>query len=105
MKHIKKFENLNNINIHDGDYIIWIDDNIDVEIIEVTRIEIAPERTRYWSRIIYTYSNKKGLLYLNQTNEAFFKDTDMHHIKYVSTSLKNCIKNLDIIIAEDKFNL
>jgi hypothetical protein len=105
MKHIKKFENLNNINIQDGDYIIWVDNRIDVEILEVTRSEITPNGSRYWSRIIYTYTEEKGLVYLNQSAEAFFRDSDFESIRYVSTSLKDCIKNLDVVIAEDKYNL
>ena len=104
MKHLKKFKN-NNINFKTGDFIIWQGNDFYLEILEIIRIELSSIKNKYWSRIIYTYNSKKGLVFQNQTSEAFFTDVDLEDVKYISNNIEDCIKNIDVIYDSNKFNL
>ena len=103
MKHLKQYESDDTIN----KYIIWfwkdhqgVDD---YEIIEVTE----HHNDIYWSKTIYTYRSENNTIEFvnNKKSESWSAKNSKEFIILSSDNIDDCLKELNIIITTNNYNL
>lgn len=96
----KLYESENSVNLKR--YAIWHwTHNDDYDIIEITEIE----NTKFWSRDIYCYYDNENELNFVNSHKKESSNIFTKNVIFSSDNLKECLEELETILAAKKYNL